>query len=462
VSAWAYWSALGGNVVLVPAAGFGQTPTAIRHVRTIATGGATRLSVMIDPAYYLPSTTYRVRFKARASVALGGTVSVSLRPQLTSTTGQVLTDISGQIGTTPTEIVTTITTSATAVSATPGFSVLWNVGTMNDTLDITDVIIEPLATAADQFFSYSTPGLVDSDNQLVARVVGAAGSVSQLQTRGSSFGPETDEALKERIDLLRRFMRRGAVTSGPTKLSEVQSGLFWAREVQFVISGGPHVVGMTKKLDVQPTIPAVVQDVPYNLIPYPSAEIAMSTEVTVARNFAANPSAETNANGWVPASSVATAGYLTSGRATDIQAAGVASAYSRLLPNDSTSVNAATATLELYQDVTLEAGSNRRISVNIWAAALILQGSSPGTAINSMQVIAQFFTSANASIGTASVGIATAAQYGGRVYSVTGIAIPANAAKVRIICRAGVTYSNVAQPTSDIRIYADALAVTVP
>lgn len=192
--------------------------------------------------------------------------------------------------------------------------------------------------------------------------------------------------------------------------------------------------------------------------------------VVVARNLSTNPGVEVNATDWVSSSATvsgtAPTAFVTSGRSTDIGAGGSAASFrTRLLGNNgTTAVAAAVSTLTNHQDVAIPAGSNRRVSLTSWAAALILAGSAPGTLINSLQLTYEFFNG-GASLGAAvAFGTAAPADYSGKAYSLTGLAVPATATLVRIRATANVTWSSSATSgvNSDIRLYSDALAVSIP
>lgn len=112
--------------------------------------------------------------------------------------------------------------------------------------------------------------------------------------------PQTDAEYLDTVDDYRRYLHSVRAISGPFTLSERWSsdGMHVGRLVEFtLIAEVPWVYGATKPLVVPPTIPRVVQDVAYNLVTRPSGEIA-GDDVVIASNFVANPSVETNANGW--------------------------------------------------------------------------------------------------------------------------------------------------------------------
>lgn len=281
--------------------------------------------------------------------------------------------------------------------------------------------------------------------------------------------PQTEEEYTASIDLTRRFMRRAGTISGPLKTAERESSGFWMYEVQFVLAGGPAILGVTRSLALGPSTPVVIQDVPYNLLPYPSAEL-QGALVDVQVNYATNPNVEVNDTGWSAQATVISgtspAAFFTSGRSTDIGAGGSLSSFrGRILGNNgSTAVAAARSLMINAQEVALPAGSGRRITLNQWAAALILNGTSPGTLINSLLVSYEFFNGAVSLGAPVAFGTATPADFGGKAYSLAGLAVPATATKVVIRTVADVTWTSSATggQNSDIRLYSDALMVSVP
>lgn len=192
--------------------------------------------------------------------------------------------------------------------------------------------------------------------------------------------------------------------------------------------------------------------------------------VTVSTNLSTNPGVEVDATGWVAAagtiSGTAPTAFLTNGRSTDIGAGGsTASFRQRLLgDNGATVVSGAKAQLVNYQAVAIPAGTNRRISLNLWTACLILNGSSPGTVVDSMRVEYEFFNGGSSLGAALAFGFATAADFGGKAYSLAGLAVPATATEVRVRAVANVTWTSsaTAAQNSDIRLYADALTVSIP
>jgi len=74
------------------------------------------------------------------------------------------------------------------------------------------------------------------------------------------------------------------------------------------------------------------------------------------------------------------------------------------------------------------------------------------------------FFNGSTSLGAATtIGTASPTDYSGRAYSVKAVAVPASATKVRVLARANIVWTSAAGATnSDIRLYTDALAVTIP
>ncbi|UDL15410.1 minor tail protein [Microbacterium phage Pepe25] len=271
------------------------------------------------------------------------------------------------------------------------------------------------------------------------------------------------------IDTYRRFVHDVAIT-GPITVEDYNfAGRLVGRKVEFTISSErAWVYGKIKQLTLAPSLPTVMEDTPFNRVPYPSAELAAGS-VTIATNLSTNPSLETNDTGWsgthAVISGASPAAFLTSGRSTDVAAVGTSSYRRRLLGDGGTTpVAGAVSDISARQDVSIPAGSNRRISLNLWTACLILAGAGAGTAIQSLSVGYQFLNGA-ANVGSSVLfGTADPADFSGNAYSISGVAVPATATAVRIFAIARLTWTSsaTAGQNSDIRLYADALQVSVP
>ncbi|QQO39438.1 minor tail protein [Microbacterium phage Namago] len=271
------------------------------------------------------------------------------------------------------------------------------------------------------------------------------------------------------VDGLRRYVHDVAI-SGPLTVQELAfDGEFVGRTVEFTISSErAWVYGRLRQLTLAPSLPTVMEDTPFNRVPYPSAELGAGS-IVVATNLSANPSVEVNDTGWAgtftTVSGTSPSAFLTGARTTELAAVGNASYRRRLLGDGgATAVSAAVADIVSYQDANIPAGTDRRISLNLWAAVLAVAGSSPGTVLQSLNVRYLFLNGGSAVGGTVVFGTAGASDFGGNAYSLSGLAVPASATAVRVSAAARVTWSSSATPgqNSDIRLFADALQVSIP
>lgn len=278
---------------------------------------------------------------------------------------------------------------------------------------------------------------------------------------------DEDTYEKDYVDPLARMLHGVSRVSGPNVVETFRRDDVHAYLVEFVVAANsPFVYSLPRVMDTPPVVPETVQDVVRNLVPYPSAELP-GDPVVVATNYSTNPSVETDATDW--AGTVATisgsnpASYFTTGRSTDISAAGDASFRGRILGNGVTAVSGS-ARIQLYQDINLALVlANARVSVTIWGAAIILGGAGASN-IDSLTARIDWYNNTATLIDTTPLGAADPAEYDGRVFSVQSEEIPATAVAARIIVQAEVDWGSSGTPSnnSDIRIYADALALTVP
>lgn len=260
------------------------------------------------------------------------------------------------------------------------------------------------------------------------------------------------EQWQELVESLYRFTHNTGVVSGPLVKAEHESHGFYVNEVEFTFtSEHPYVFKTTIPVNVPPSLPVVVQDIPYNLIPYPSAELASGT-VVVATNLAVNPSAETNATGWglyadntnLPAANV------TIATSTELEAVGAQSAKVLF-----TAVSAgASGKLGVNQTVTLTGiGPTTRYSVNMWAVGSVESGTAVLGSLN-ISVYWQNASSATLREDTAYTGPAS-----GGPATLPSVLPPAGTTKVLVRAWMNVTSWSTG---AKVRVYADALAVTVP
>ena len=109
---------------------------------------------------------------------------------------------------------------------------------------------------------------------------------------------ETEAEYQERVRPTRRFFHSVRAVSGPLEIETRRRQDFRGKLVEFTfVAEVPYVYGAPKALEIPPLTPTVMQDVPYNLLTHPSAEVT-STPVVVATNYTTNPSVETNNTNW--------------------------------------------------------------------------------------------------------------------------------------------------------------------
>jgi hypothetical protein len=268
----------------------------------------------------------------------------------------------------------------------------------------------------------------------------------------SSFVPPISNAnyLLE-VDSYRRFLRSSAAESGAIVVSEYRRGDFFGYEVEVdFVSETPHVLGSSRTYPLNPESPSIIQDIVYNLVPTPSAEIA-DGEVILQTNYATNPSVETNDTGWSFSLNAAmtAAGSATLSRVTTIAAVGVASARLRYI-----STGAGTAGRTRVQHlVTLAGPAGATYSFNMWASLAVISGTA---AINGIDFRAIWRDSGGAEMGSTVLGNLPSA--GGAV-SARNVLPPVGAASCWVRAE-GIVDSWASGATIDI--YGDAVAVTVP
>lgn len=279
---------------------------------------------------------------------------------------------------------------------------------------------------------------------------------------------ETDAEYQARVEPFRRFLHNVSATAGPYERELYNVGPFWGQIMEWTLTAGrPWVYSATRAVELPVTPTVVIQDTPYNLVPYPSAELATAGAVDVATNYSANPSLETNATNWAATaaaiSGTAPAAYFTSGRVTgELAANGVASFRARILGNSSTEVASSKARVITEHTVTFTPGT-QRVSFTGWAAALEVTGAAVSS-IDVMRAEAQWYVGAVATGAPVDLGTATPAELSGRVFALKSVAPPAGATSVRVRFIFEVTWrsSATAANNSDLRLYSDAVAVTIP
>jgi hypothetical protein len=279
---------------------------------------------------------------------------------------------------------------------------------------------------------------------------------------------EDPEVYLASVEKYRRYLHDVARVSGPFTVDEVirPDVNYVGRLVEFtLVAEVPWVFGVTREIVVPPTIPRVIQDVVYNLAPYPSAELPEGS-VTVSTNEHTNPSLEVTATGWSGAatsvSGSSPASYFTSGRVLgELSAVGSASFRGRILGNGSTAASGV-ANIAISSDVLFTQSALARRSITVWAAALNLGGTT-GASINSITVTAEWRNSTTL-LRTDTIGTGTPAEAVGKAYSMKSILPPVGADRVRVVVTVNANWSSnsAGASNSDIRLYADTMAVTVP
>jgi hypothetical protein len=251
------------------------------------------------------------------------------------------------------------------------------------------------------------------------------------------------------LERLTRTLHDVTCISGPIIEQKLHRNNMWGYIVEFTLAAGtPWLFGATREISIPPGFPIVVQDVPFNLVPYPSAEIGTGV-ATVATNYSPNPSVEVNTTGWV-ASGLTPVPVLS--RTNELASHPTSGGYSAKATFTATSNSAAAGWLALHQEVNIPAVTGTRISVNIWASGSVQSG----TAVVGNILIDTVWYNGTTYVSESVIGTMPAS---GGALSVKSILIPAGVNKVMIRARLEVpSYSSGAI----IRLYADALAVTVP
>jgi hypothetical protein len=261
-----------------------------------------------------------------------------------------------------------------------------------------------------------------------------------------------------------RYLHDVGTISGPIVSERLESRGVHGVVLDFTIAAQrPYVYTATKAIDLQPAIPSVVQDIPYNLATYPSFELAGPQNVVVATNYATTPSAEAGQGSWL-SSYAAISGTtdlsqrVTAAPTTELSASRGYSMRSRLL-GSGLNGSGGRVELRLQQIVPISALQipGTRVSFTVWMA-LFISGGFAGSNLVSMTMNVTWLDASGNYLGDDST------HFQGRVFSISSLTPPLTARQARVDClyRADWTSSSDSTKNSDIRAYADALAVTVP
>ena len=257
-------------------------------------------------------------------------------------------------------------------------------------------------------------------------------------------------AYADTIDALTRQLHTVTAVAGPTIVDKIHRGDAWGYVVEFVlVSAVPWLHGLTVPVGTDPTTPAVIQDVPFNLVPYPSAELALGT-VIASTNYSSNPSVEVDATNWVHTSSGIVAGDLTSARSTALFSVGSAAFRGHFVAS-----NTGTNGIIDVQNTSATfpaAVAGTRMSLNMWTNAQVVSGTA---VIASVSVLAIW------RVGTTVLRTDTVGSLPPPGGAISGKSLnpPATADNVIMRARAVLTSWSTA---AVIDLYADAVAVTVP
>lgn len=253
------------------------------------------------------------------------------------------------------------------------------------------------------------------------------------------------------IDSMQRSLHNVTCVSGPTIEETMNRGDAWGYIVEFVlVAATPWIFSNTRPIDLPPSLPVVVQDLPFNLVPYPSAELA-SGSVLVATNYTANPSAEPTGTGWYKGSN----GDVVTGDVTGTTSTAISSVgdYSYLSHFVAGSAGASGTVFVGNNSTTFPAvTAGTRMSVTMWVAAQVVSGTA---VLGSVEVFAHWqaggSTVRSDLIGTIPAGSGAA--------TMKSISPPVGAT--------GVVMHGIARLTNwttgaVVDVYGDAVAVTVP
>ncbi|QGJ89449.1 minor tail protein [Microbacterium phage Smarties] len=249
----------------------------------------------------------------------------------------------------------------------------------------------------------------------------------------------------------RRYLHGVGMTSGPIIAEEYEtpSGAYVIVVEYILTAESPFVWGETIPVAATGDVLTAYDDIPFNLMRHPNAEVGDGIPAVTATQYVFNGSVEYGATGWANAVTNIPAG-ITAGASTDIAAVGPNSYRVRLLATAAV----ANGSIDSYYDVALGAlPAGSKPSLSLWAAALIFGGAP--TLDPTLTAEVEWRNGATI-VGTTALG--TIPINGGNA-SALGLTIPAGATTARMRVRA----SNItAAAADDLRLYADAFSLTVP
>ena len=307
------------------------------------------------------------------------------------------------------------------------------------------------------YFDGETPDVPPSDvDQPVGTTLeryswtGAVETSASTHEAGRIIAVEDPDTWEELTTDLYRYMHDTGAVSGPLVTGEFEAYGFWANEVEFVfVSERPYVFKATKPVPLPPGSPIVVQDIPYNLMPYPSAELSTGT-VVVSTNYSPNPSLEVNATGWSGNSQIMTPA-ATGARSTELASVGGASFKVSTI---TTNASAAASSMWATHVVPLPAYvAGQRFSISAWMAAQVPSGTA---VITQTRLRAEWKDSGGVIVRNDTIGYGPIA---GGVVAAKSLDRPPTAVSITVVAIADIASFSVG---ANLVLYVDAVAVTVP
>lgn len=230
----------------------------------------------------------------------------------------------------------------------------------------------------------------------------------------------------------------------------------WGGIYEFTLTAEqPRMFSLPRIRSTIVTGQTLIQDEPFNLFPQPSAELASGT-VTVATNYALNPSVEVNLNDWatIVGGTAILIANVAGSRSNELAAAGL---WSRKNLWTAPGANAGPVTDAYFgsqQEVVLPGAvvAGERYSISMWTAASIQAGA---PVLGALDVVA-LWRAGGSTLREDLIGTITG---GSGVASTRSIIPPLGATSVIVRSRQFVTSWNAG---TIIRQYTDALAVTNP
>ena len=261
---------------------------------------------------------------------------------------------------------------------------------------------------------------------------------------------------------LERYLHNSSKISGPLVLETLVRDRGRGYLVEFTIgSMSPALHGATRPLGFTTSGAIPVIDTPTNLVATPSAEIA-GPQVEVMRNWSANPSVEVDATGWsgtvVTVSGTAPGARFASQRTLEWAVVGSASYRGAIVGNATAATGR--AGMRVSNVVALGAlAAGARVSVSVYGSAQI--HAAPD--VTTVHALRAWVAWSGGTARTDPLGVDETVEWGGVAFSEERIAPPAGTTTATVTVEAEVSWSSGAVGVrSDVRVYADAVAVTIP